>query len=136
MQGVANFEVSNGERVLINESLTRGECLVGVVGHAEVGFTSLFEGVVGVVLVVTAVLDVGAGARDGDGDEGVCGDDFSVGDVVGGGDDGGGGVEEVGDEGRGVVGWWGGLEGEVGLACGDAVADVAECGFGLEVVAG
>lgn len=118
MHGLARLEVPNGVRVLSIERLTRGEGLVGVVGDAEVGVVA-FDGIGGVVLVVSVVVDVGgdvgAGAVDRDGDEGVGGDDASVGDVVGGGDDGGFGVEEVGDGGRGVV-RGDGLEGEVGLA--------------------
>lgn len=41
------------------------------------------------------VVGAGAGAVDGDGEEGVGGDGLDVGDVVGGGDEGGGGIEEV-----------------------------------------
>lgn len=106
----------------MDEGLTRGEALVGVVGDAEVGLAEGLEGVGGVVLGVVA----GAGAVDGDVEGGVGGDGIDVGDVVGGGDLLGRGVEEVGDGGRGVVERIDGAESEVGNARrSGAVAKVA-----------
>lgn len=98
--------------VLVHESLTRGEGLVGVVGDGKVCFAQCFDGVRGVVLIVEA----GAGAVDRDGDEGVDGDGLDIGDVVCGSDGGGVGVEEVRDGDRGGVIWEGRFEGEVGRA--------------------
>lgn len=115
--------------VLARESLTRGEGLVGVVGDGEVCFTICFDGVRGVVLIVAA----GAGAVDGNGDEGVGGDGLDVGDIVGGSDGGGVRVEEVRDGDRGGVIWVGRFEGEVGCARWNTVAKVAICGVGFVI---
>lgn len=104
-------EVTFAVGVLGHESLTRGEGLVCVVGDGEVGFALYFDLVRGVVLIVEA----GARAVDGDGDEGVDGDGLDVGDIVCGGSDGGAGVEEVRYGDRGSV-IWGRFEGEVGCA--------------------
>lgn len=85
--------------------MASSETFVGDISDAEVSLVGASENVTGVVLVESAV-----GARtvtDRDGDDGIGGDGGGVGrEVVEGGDVIGVGVEEGGDGGRGVVGWW------------------------------